>query len=196
MIVLTKQKISFSPQALYEQKLDRLAGDAVTAAAGAIVGWGDLPPARACYLANLGVAYHREFFLSGGSAAAAGTAQTLLGALQEKGYSCLCLGLEQKAAGPEAISLLIFRESRLARVVEVLKRHSPRLAGGSAAVVEGLGEEGRGLVEYLGSLGIEATEEATGAGQPSFIWWVAAPAGGDSRAGAGGSFPGAAESRG
>lgn len=176
MTAFEKQTISFSPQALNEQELVRLAADAVDAAPGALVGCGAMPMSRVGYLANLGVAYNRDVYLS----EAPGIAQ-LLGVFREKGYSCSSLDLEQPILAPRAISLLYIRERRLAGVRTVLERLSPFLAGGSATVVEGLEEDPRGLLEPLGALGIEIREAELRSAEGSFAWWVKPPAGGPKR---------------
>jgi hypothetical protein len=171
--VFEKRTFSFSPRALNEHKLGSLAGDVVEATPGAIVGCGTLPLHRACYLANLGLAQRRDFHL-------ADTTTATADALRRRGYSCHDLDLDREEPGkaaPQAISLLYIRESDLARVVQILSRLQPRLAAGGAAVVEGLGEDSRGLLERLAALGLAATAEEPGAGRFSFLWWINSPAG-------------------
>jgi hypothetical protein len=171
--VFEKRIFSFSPRALNEHKLGSLAGEVVEATPGAIVGCGTLPLHRASYLANLGLAQRRDVYL-------AETTTATADALRDRGYCFhdLDLDFEQPGkAAPQAISLLYIRERDLARVVQLLSRLQPRLAAGGATVVEGLGEDSRGLLEHLAALGLAATQEEPGAGRFSFLWWINSPAG-------------------
>ena len=175
-----KQKILFSPPALHEQKLAAIASDAMEIP-GAIVGCGAIPDSRACYLANLGVTYHREFYLSealtpasGGSRNAAASRNGILGTLRGKGYSCYPLNLDPPAAAPPAVALLYIRETRLDLVREILESLQPLLASGSATVVDGLGEDPRELRRLLETLGIETSEDHLWVEQGSLAWWIRA----------------------
>lgn len=167
MTLFPKETICFSSRALAEHRLGRLAGEAIEAAAGAIVGRGAFDLARAALLANVAADSGRDLYLGGDAAAALTT-------LGDKGYAGFSLEPGAAAAAPARIALLYLREDDAGRALELLEALLPRLVPGGAVMVEGLAEETAGLAARLAALGVEAEVEASGDG--ALLGWVERPA--------------------